>query len=79
MDIVLKENIYLVKIVNKDALNKAINHLHNDADIHPLILKYERPKFKVPDKPFIALPSLPNSGNIFTLSAWHILYTSFAS
>lgn len=41
--------------MNKEVLNKAITHLYNDTDIHSLILKYERPKFKVPDRPFIAL------------------------
>ena len=48
-------NIYLVRIVNKDILDKGITHLHNDVDIHSLILKYEKPKFKAPDRPFIAL------------------------
>ena len=41
--------------MNKDVINKAILYLCDDPKINSLILKYEKPKFTIPDRPFRAL------------------------
>ena len=41
--------------MNKNIINKAIRHLRNDSQLELLILKYDKPRFGIPDSYFHAL------------------------